>query len=53
MYYYWSRCECEIAVGDLFAKYPDEYEKIDAFRQIEMNLDRMVEYIIRELDIKF
>ena len=53
MYYYWSKTECEIAVGNLFAKYPDEFEKIDAFRQIEMNLDRMCEYIIRKLDIKF
>lgn len=53
MYYYWSKCEFEIGVGGMFAKYPDEYEKIDAFRQIEMNLDRMCEYIIKELDIKF
>ena len=53
MYYYWSKTECEIGVGGMFAKYPDEYEKIDAFRQIEMNLDRMCEYIMRELDIKF
>lgn len=27
--------------------------KIGAFRQIEMNLDRMCEYIIRELRIEF
>lgn len=53
MYYYWSKCECEIGVGGMFAKYPDEYEKIDAWRQIEMNLDRMCEYIIRELRIEF
>lgn len=53
MYYYWSKCECEISVGNLFAKYPEEYEKIDAFRQIEMNLDRIVEYIMRELKIEF
>ena len=53
IYYYWSKVEWEISVGDLFAKYPDQFEKIDAFRQIEMNLDRMCEYIMRELDIKF
>ena len=53
MCYYWSKCECEIAVGDLFAKYPDEYEKVDAWRQIEMNLDRMCEYIMKELKIEF
>ena len=53
MYHYWSKCEFEIGVGDIFAQYPDDYEKIDAYRQIEMNLDRMCEYIIKELDIKF
>ena len=53
MYYYWSKCECEIIVGDMFAEYPDEYEKIDAWRQIEMNLDRMCEYIMRTLRIDF
>ena len=53
MYHYWSKCECEIGVGGMFAKYPDEYEKIDAWRQIEMNFDRMCEYIIRELKIDF
>ena len=52
-YYYWSRCEYEIGVGGAFAKYPDEYEKIDAYRQIEMNLDRICEYIIKELKIEF
>ena len=53
MYYYWSKCECEIIVGDIFGEYPEEYKKIDAWRQIEMNLDRMCEYIIRELRIDF
>jgi hypothetical protein len=53
MHHYWSKCECEIGVGGMFAKYPDEYEKIDAWRQIEMNLDRMCEYIIGELKINF
>jgi coproporphyrinogen III oxidase len=51
MYYYWSKREWEIGVGGIGAKYPDEYEKIDAWRQIEMNFDRMCEYIIRELKI--
>jgi dihydroneopterin aldolase len=53
MYHYWSKCEFEIIVGDMFAEYPEEYEKIDAWRQIEMNLDRMCEYIMRELKIEF
>ena len=52
MYYYWSKFECEIMVGGWFVK-DDEFEKIDAWRQIEMNLDRMCEYIMRELRIEF
>lgn len=52
MYYYCSKCECEIMVGGWFAE-EDEFEKIDAWRQIEMNLDRMCEYIMRELQIDF
>lgn len=52
MYYYWSKCEAEIMVGYMFAK-EEDFEKIDAYRQIEMNLDRMCEYIINELKIEF
>lgn len=50
-YYYWSRCEYEILVGDLFGKYPSEFEKIDVYRQIEMNIDRITEYVNNELKI--
>lgn len=49
---YWSRCEYEIAVGGLSSKYPEEYEKIDAFRQIEMNLDRITEYVNWKMQLK-
>lgn len=52
MYYYRSKCEREILVSGWPAE-DDEFEKIDAWRQIEMNLDRMCEYIIRELKIDF
>ncbi len=52
MNYYQSKCEREILVSGWFAE-EDEFEKIDAWRQIEMNLDRMCEYIIRELKIDF
>lgn len=52
MYYYWSKCEREILISGWFAE-EDEFEKIDAWRQIEMNLDRMCEYIMRELKIDF
>lgn len=45
MYHYWSRCEWEICVGGLFSKYPDEFEKIDIYTQIEINLDRITDYV--------
>lgn len=47
MYHYWSRYEYEILAGD-FSEKPD-LEKIDVYRQIEMNLDRLTEYISREM----
>lgn len=27
MYHYWSKTECEIVIGGLHCKYPDEFEK--------------------------
>lgn len=50
-YHYWSRAEFEIAVGGLFSKYPEKFEKIDIYRQIEMNLDRITEYVGKNLRI--
>lgn len=52
MYHYWSRCEYEIIVGNLFCE-PEEMEKIDVWRQLEMNLPRITDYVIKEMDIKF
>lgn len=52
-YYYWSKAEHEIAVGGLFAKSEADLFKIDAYTQLEMNLDRIVEYVNRELRINF
>lgn len=49
-YYYWSRAEHEILVGGLFKNC--RFEKIDIFRQIEMNLDRITEYVNKELKIE-
>ena len=49
-YYYWSRTEHEILVGGLFKNC--KFEKIDIFRQIEMNLDRITEYVNKELKIE-
>lgn len=49
-YHYWSRTEYEIMVGGLFAKI-DEFKKIDVYYQISMNLDRIVEYVNKELGL--
>lgn len=51
MHRYWSRSEYEIVIGGLFSKYPDEFEKIDIWRQIEMNFDNLIDYIIREMQL--
>ena len=47
---YWCRREYEILVGDLSSK-EDEFIKIDVFSQVEMNIDRITEYVNNELEI--
>ena len=44
-YHYWAKAEYEIAVGGLHSKYPENFEKIDAYYQLKMNLDHIVNYI--------
>ena len=51
MYRYWSKCEYEILVSGLLNK--SDKEKIDIWRQLEMNLDNIVEYINLKCDLKF
>ena len=55
MYHYWSKSEWEVIVGDLFYKEPnlDNFEKIDIWYQLEPNLDRISEYVMRELQLDF
>ena len=48
MYDYWSKTECEFYVSDLHG---DEYEKIDIWRQIEPNLDLIVEYVNSKMEL--
>lgn len=52
-YHYWSKTECEMAIGGLFCKYPEEFEKVDMYKQIEINLDKIVKYVIDEMCIVF
>lgn len=51
MYYYWSKCECEIAAGNLHAKSVDDLEKIDIWYQLEINFDHIVNYINTYLEL--
>jgi len=46
---YWSKAEHEMLVSDLFN---DGEEKIDVWYQIEPNIDRICEYVIKELKLK-
>lgn len=49
-YHYMSRAEYEMAVGGLFVKdIEKDLEKISVWNQIEPNMDRICEYVIREL----
>lgn len=50
MYDYWSKTECEFFISDLHG---DNYEKIDIWRQIEPNLDRIVDYVNDCMCLKF
>lgn len=49
VYYYWSKAEHEMIVSDLFGKYQ---EKIDVWKQIEPNLDLIVDYVNIKCDLK-
>ena len=51
-YHYWSKAECEMMIGGLSEKF-DIPEKIDVFRQLDMNLDRITDYVIEELNFRF
>ena len=51
-YYYMYRAEYEMLIGGLFVRdIGKDLEKIDVWYQIESNLDRICEYVIRELQL--
>lgn len=53
MYHYWSKAEHEVLIGGLFEYSKEELAKHDIWWQLEPNLDRICEYIINEMNIKF
>lgn len=46
---YWSRTEYEIMVSGIHTR--REPEKLDAWFQLEMNLDNIIEYLINKLKL--
>ena len=52
MYYYWSKCECEVGVIGLFENNIENAIKIDVYYQLKPNLDRIVEYINNTMELK-
>lgn len=49
---FWSRAEYEVLVSGLFTREEDKYVyKVDVWYQLEPNLDRICEYIIKELKL--
>ena len=53
MYHYWSKAEHEVVIYDLFDTDDERGEKHDIWWQLEPNLDRICEYIINTMQIKF
>ena len=50
---FWCKAEHETCIGGLFYHTEEYLEKHDIWWQLEPNLDRICEYIIKEMDIKF
>ena len=53
-YNYWGKAEHEVVVHSLIHRPDKDKEfKIDVWYQLEPNLDRIVEYIMKDLQIEF
>ena len=50
MYNYWSKSEYEFLISDIWGM---DYEKVDVWRQIEPNLNQIVEYVNSRMDLQF
>ena len=53
MYYYWCKSECEYVIGGLFNHEEKDLQKLDIWFQLEINLDRIVDYVMKEMNISF
>ena len=45
LFQYWSKCEYEVVVRDLILNHNEK--KIDVYDQVNPNLDKLVDYIIK------
>ena len=52
MWQEWSRCEYEIAVGYLFEKDMDNFERTDCYQQAHANIDLVAQQVINEFKKK-
>lgn len=52
MYYYWSKAEHEVAVGSIFEDDWKNAEKLDVYSQLKLNINRIVEYINKEMKLE-
>lgn len=50
-YKYWSKAEYEVFISDIINA--TNFEKIDVWKQLEINLDVIVEYINLKYNLKF
>lgn len=62
LYHYWSKCEMEYAIGDLFIcegknvtvdSIRENLIKLDVWYQIEPNLDVITDYVIDKMNLTF
>ena len=47
LYYYWSRREYELFIGDAFEEDISKYKKVDIYTQIQMNFDVIYNLVIK------
>lgn len=51
-YHYWSKCEAEYEVMNLFEKDIKNARKVDMYRYIEPNLESIADYIIYKMQLE-
>lgn len=47
LYRYWSKREYELFIGDAFEEDISKYEKVDIYKQIQMNFDVIYNLVVK------